>query len=438
MRKLGNGQSIIFCISEEIKTKIVEQASKSQSDEIEVTDVLAWAVSETWADLRRSMPLWATQGRRFEDHKHLLNGVQTTAKQAEAFLEDESLTLEHRYRPHPRDATNGRQPEGWDMSNENIKHIVSRCHDFDTLIFDSSTLQEEQERELSPEIETEQELERPAPMKAEQHKLDFDLICLVKEGVMVQKSRTFIPAFEALSTSSAAAHIILDQFPKDLLVTADYIRTVKRPSGLSKASYVSDSFQRPVQWILTVPKGRSNRIQRLVILSPFEAEALLPRIRASAHVTLHLYSPRPNLSYQPLDGLNLYMVGNRFNPNVMNRCCRSLIVQLNLFAGQLYFRNYEQYVEFCDYLGLARKAATDRDGDVVMVDGMFTGKSKWGLKDSPVNFLKVLLTKIRRDCEGVEKTHMGKIMDGALLEEGGFRQGVHYATEADEDSLFIN
>ena len=45
---------------------------------------------------------------------------------------------------------------------------------------------------------------------------------------------------------------------------------------------------------------------------------------------------------------------------------------------------------------------------------------KWGLKDSPVNFFRVLLTKVRRDCEGVEKTHLGKVLDGALLEPNDF------------------
>ena len=45
-------------------------------------------------------------------------------------------------------------------------------------------------------------------------------------------------------------------------------------------------------------------------------------------------------------------------------------------------------------------------------------------KISPVQFLKLLLTKIRRDCGGIEKTHMGKMVDGTLLtmEDFGDRQ----------------
>jgi len=277
--------------------------------------------------------------------------------------------------------------------------------------FNSATLQEEQERELSPEIEEERQIERPAPMVPEAHNIDKDLKCLVQTGQIQPRSRAFLPAFRALSSSSVASLIDLAQFPVELLVTADFVRTVKRPSGPSSASYLSDSFQRPVQWVLSVLDH-----QNLVVLSPFEANELLPAIRQSCKVTLHLYSPRPNLGYQPLDTLDLYTLGRPFSSDSTPR---SLTVQLNLFAGQLYLQSFNEYVEMCQYLGLAWSAA--KDGEVVRADGFVVpAVGKWGLKDSPVNFLRVLLTKVRRDCEGVEKTHLGKVLVGALLEQSDF------------------
>lgn len=57
MRQLGKGQSVLFLIPEEIQTKIMQLQSLSSSDAIEVADVLAWAMHETCADLRKSMPL---------------------------------------------------------------------------------------------------------------------------------------------------------------------------------------------------------------------------------------------------------------------------------------------------------------------------------------------------------------------------------------------
>lgn len=35
---------------------------------------------------------------------------------------------------------------------------------------------------------------------------------------------------------------------------------------------------------------------------------------------------------------------------------------------------------------------------------------------SPVRFLKSFLSKVRRDGQSIEKTHLGRILDGALLQ----------------------
>ena len=64
------------------------------------------------------MPIWATQGRRFDDHKHLLNSIHTTNEQAEKFLEEEAQTVDNRYRP--RSHMDASQINVWVMSNENI------------------------------------------------------------------------------------------------------------------------------------------------------------------------------------------------------------------------------------------------------------------------------------------------------------------------------
>src|SRR5262245_36660371 len=107
MRKLGKGHSVAFCVPEEIKTKILKLVRKPDSSGITVSDILAWAVSETWIDIRRSMPLWAVQGQRFENQSALWTEARTNGEkilsesQAIKFLEDEAQTLEDRYRPRP-------------------------------------------------------------------------------------------------------------------------------------------------------------------------------------------------------------------------------------------------------------------------------------------------------------------------------------------------
>ncbi|KAE8836549.1 hypothetical protein HRS9139_04647 [Pyrenophora teres f. teres] len=413
MRKLGKGQSVIFCIPEEIQTKIMECTSTPRVTDIEVSDLLAWAITETWADMRRNISLWATQGHRYEDHKDCLNGVQTTVEQAKEFLEIEAQSLEDRYRPRLRNRCDAMKD--WDTTNKNILEIVKRYRAFEAVSLDAATLQEEQERELSPEIEEEREVQRPARMEAEEHELHPDLVQLVKTGIFSARSDAFVPAFQALKSTSAATQFNLEQFPSDLVVTADFVRTVKPPGGVMSDSYISDSYLRPVQWILSVvsddqPSGN----RRLVILSPFEAEQLVARIKKSDVVTLHLYSPRPTQSYDPLDTLGLYCVGREFSAGTLS-LLRSQIVQLNLFAGQLYFKSHTEYVELCMYLGLAWEAP--KEGEKLQIDGFIVPPAGvWCLAKSPVGFLRDYI-KTRREGEGIEKTHLGKVLEGGLLEK---------------------
>ena len=68
-RKLGKGQSVVFCVSEEIQTKIKAARRHSSGSAITVFDVLFWSISEIYNEIRRSMPLWATQAERFESEK---------------------------------------------------------------------------------------------------------------------------------------------------------------------------------------------------------------------------------------------------------------------------------------------------------------------------------------------------------------------------------
>jgi hypothetical protein len=77
-------------VPEEIATKIHELTAKTVNNLISVEDVISWSISETWQDLKRSMPLWAVQGHQCKIHKHLLYSANTTEEQARNFLEDEA------------------------------------------------------------------------------------------------------------------------------------------------------------------------------------------------------------------------------------------------------------------------------------------------------------------------------------------------------------
>ena len=275
------------------------------------------------------------------------------------------------------------------------------------------------QRELSPEIEEERQVERPPKMAAERHKLHPDLAQLARTGGFSSTSSAFEPAFQALKSTSAAKHCDLTKFPKHLLVTKDFMQTVQIPAGPSKVDFVSDPYQRPVQWILSVVnQAHPNNLEHLIILSPYESNELQSTIAKYKKVTLHLFAPRFNTSFAPLDKLKLFNFGRDFNESLVPQ---SLTTQLNLFAGTLYLRSFAEYEAVCDFLGLLRgMAGPDQQ---VFADGFIDPPSgEWGLTTSPVQFLRALLMRIRREGEGVEKTHMGRLLGGVRLEKRHFKE----------------
>lgn len=186
----------------------------------------------------------------------------------------------------------------------------------------------------------------------------------------------------------------------------------------------TDLFQRPVQWLLTRSDKETREIDLVMLISPYEADQLLPTL-VSPLITLHMYKPRCNAGFSPLDKLELFTVSAAvgYGPPVLPR---PLSVQLGLFAGQLYISSYEDYLEICKFLGLSTKLMSkemEDDGWDIGTDGFILRDGKGrvggssGLKKSPTNFLKVLLSKIRRNGDGIAKTDMGRLLEGQVFQK---------------------
>jgi hypothetical protein len=57
IRKLGKEQSLVFCVSEEIRAKILKFTKKVNNTVLKVSDVLSWDISEIFLELQWSLPL---------------------------------------------------------------------------------------------------------------------------------------------------------------------------------------------------------------------------------------------------------------------------------------------------------------------------------------------------------------------------------------------
>ncbi|KAG5659563.1 hypothetical protein KAF25_002122 [Fusarium avenaceum] len=422
MRKLGKGQSVEFCVPWEIEQKIVHLKTQEKvgGDEVVVSDVLNWVITETCLDLRKAIPLWLNQGVRFGRQQAFWSQSEGNVASgwAEQFLEDEAQTLDQRYRPRKdRTDLNSFLDEA---SASTTNELRARCDDFGLTELHTASLQEEQERELSPETEQERQVENPPAAEPENHSISQSLRNWILNGHSSMNIASFRvdhkPAFQILKNTSAAQYLSVQSFPSSVRATSDFAKTVKESFGINNHS---DSFQRPVQWILTA-KCQTESIG-LVIISPFEAQELLPLIEKSRHVTLHLYAPRVNLAFQSLDHLQLYRISGELT---VDSIPRNAVLFLNLFSGQLYLSSFKDYTSVCDSLGLAWGTADD--SVVLGPDGFIPPGSRGRLVNksnfpqSPVQFLRVLAEQIRQDCGSILKTDMGKIFEGVRLLECDF------------------
>jgi hypothetical protein len=409
MRELGKGQSVVFCVPDEIAMRMRAHADKTDLD---VSDILEWAISETWRDARRGMAVWASQGRRHQHHEKLwerarVSNAPMTKTDASEFLEEEAQSLEARYRPATEEIDNGSsQPLQSDDDP-----ITQRCRNFGPLNHRPSALNEEQERELAPEIQQERQVQKKLVAVPLQHHVHPDLRHFISTGTLPEDSQCCMPALRTLAETSAAAHLDLEIYNSSLLATVDFARPIR---GGSSTMFVSDSFQRSVQWILT--SGSDEEVDHMIIVSPFEAQELLPDIAKSERVSLHLYAPRLNLGYRRLDTLNLYTIPSR----TPRRIPQSLIIELNLFAGQLYFSSWDEYLRVSEFLRIgiyerAGKQGVDGDGQ----ESQQVVSSR--VEPEPLKFFSVLMTKIRRNCESIDKTHVGYVLDDRILGAEHFR-----------------
>ncbi|KAI9899203.1 hypothetical protein N3K66_005664 [Trichothecium roseum] len=163
-----------------------------------------------------------------------------------------------------------------------------------------------------------------------------------------------------------------------------------------------DNYQRCVQWVLTNQPSK-RQTARMVVLSPFEANALISEMASTTTTVLSLYAPRQNMAFAPIDHLNLYTIPH------------SVI---------LYFASFAEYKDVCDYLGLAWKV--DMEGVVVDGNGFILHRDPnmphvlSGFEKSPVAFVRDILVKMRKNAEGIEKTHLGKLLNGTPLTEDEF------------------
>ena len=422
MRKLGSTHSVCFLVSAEV-AGYISTATGVADHQMMSKHVLKWTIQETISQLRTYAPLWAHQGRTFDDRNRAWEcykeGSASGAEFISVLKDKESYSLNELYGMSESIATS-------DQESQLKIWIQDRCKEFGVGSTHDARMREEQEREVSQEKEAERQTKRPPPAVPSQHTLHKDVQTFVSTGSIPINVKGILPACRCLLKTTLGAFVERLEtaaFPH-IFVTEDFARTIQTTAGHISSTGYTDDFLRPVQWVLSSHKQPS-----LVLLSPFEANALVDQIRESPFVTLHIYSPRTSRNMRSFEDLQSFMIPHRDSapaipPNIVN--------ELNLFAGQLYFASRSAYEGTCEMLGLYLKDPPDSvklPPDAIDITGFVRNpNARKALSiqhahftDNPVAFLRKL-TELRRKRQGFLPTHVGQILHSREIPDDEFDQ----------------
>ncbi|KAL8302397.1 hypothetical protein RB597_002651 [Gaeumannomyces tritici] len=409
MRGLSSGQAVTFCVPQEIKGRILQrtdggrqqQQHQHQQQSIGVMDVLQWAILETFDDMERAVPLWAVQGQTHAHQQSVYSKAadgRVTEQLAQRLLQKEARTVEDLYRASDGGSSNSspccadadRHPD----ADRIERHRASFFGDPVAAPAPTAALgrEEERQRELAPEVEQERRVEQRAPAaEAARHALDPAVVHFARTGELPRPGpdmdASFPPAFLTIGGGGGDQDVLARLLPRGLRCSRDFARTVASDAGGQE-----DRYQRPVRWVLTT--GAAVAVW-VVLVSPFEAQALLPLLRPGGAVVLHAWAGGGGAASGRL------LLHARPLPPPGWSCPLELEAQLDVFAGLLAISSYDEYKTICALFGLGRWGAGEEGEGVVP-------------------FLKALMTKVRRDCESVGKTHVGRMLDGVALSQEDF------------------
>ncbi|KJA23151.1 hypothetical protein HYPSUDRAFT_138178 [Hypholoma sublateritium FD-334 SS-4] len=416
MRNLGHGQSIMFCAPPEVDRRIRRLEMIESSASVQVVDILIWAMSNTCTDIKDHIPHFIQQGV----HYHKRQAAYSTFSSSQdknievlrsTWLESAAQDLDDMYGGHDT------EDSGMMDAAKNFPDVTDRLKMLGVAKFYNTMMAEEQEREVSHEIEEEPHQERTPELPAAVQELHPDVQRLVKCGAISPFSTAFQPLLSPLFSQNLGRWSARSKL---LLGTRDFMTTTLSKNERSTLT----EYLRPINWIVS-HRGEDGTLT-LVVMSPYEVNILLEDIRKSRHVRLHVYAPRTSQSMKSFDDLAFYCLPPLgHEPMNQGSLLNDAGYQLSIWAGQLYFDNYEAYLRTCLLLGISSSESADGsqaiERDRFVPSGERTAEmSVVCLFDkSPVLVLQKLLG-LRRKGMSFQSTHLGKVLQARLLFEEDF------------------
>ena len=442
LRQLAISQSVIFFAPPEVHQSIVNTRARNQRGPIDSHDVIVWLLEQTCCSIEQLQPLYISQGIDFcrrrlaaQKYEDAASHSDHSKEYLEVLEQPERYSLEELYAPDRKiqaPLINSRgNPEvtKYVQRLEVLKKEVREHHTGDTV--QALAHQEvEQEREVAIEVETVREMKQPRHAQASsQPPLHTDVRFFAHTGKLANGSLQYIQAFVILRQTAVGRRLGVSDCAtrSKLYVTQDFSKTVTPDSsGLPR-----DEYSRPVHWILW-----STVTGTALIVSDYEANALLPLLRESSQPIVYLltYATPVTKSMIVFDNLDFFSV-----PKLPDnwRAPTWLVRDLGIFAGRTYFDYDNQYFAVCEALGLpvpeSRSADLDREMPFSKGDATLEPFSP-----SPLLFMQEWIA-VRRKGQDFSQTMMGEVCRGRRLDtsedgvDGGLVDVEEVAGEVEED-----
>ena len=402
LRKLAQGQTLMFLAPPEVHQNIVELTGKSEV-ELDGYDVVAWALEQSCQNIERSQPLRILQGlnhkrrdvtmdhfsKTYKDFGNLAKNVDHSSALVTAFREKEEQRLNDLYAPAAlkTNVIPGVIESSQNMSDPMVQTLLEMWGHLDSTVSEGASMHEEHEREVAQEVEQETQVERPPMVNPLRRAVDPKLPKFVATG-RLEEYVHFSAAYDGIVKKTSVGLRERSDPWTHLRVTSDFARTVERPQ-----SGYYDSYLRPANWVLTCK--RETKPSFLLIISQYEANELMREIQdPSSGVNLHIYEPKVTKSMGSVDfGMEPPSRSMEEWQNLSKRLRR----ELNLFAGQVYLNTYEDYLALCKDLGPKLSPSTDQT----------------------LSFVQAWIA-IRRKGHDFLQTHVGQMVSGRSIKEYAF------------------
>eukprot|EP00835_Amoeboradix_gromovi_P000089 NODE_3_length_56144_cov_0.348184.p8 type:complete len:937 gc:universal NODE_3_length_56144_cov_0.348184:7396-10206(+) len=405
MRLLGSTHKLIFIASKKADESIAMFPSKSK-----LQSVIYFVIDNTVKEIQSNFLNWAQAGLQHyykECAYALLLKSGNSRLYGEMCMVPESTLLEN-YRLKREEQlvseivlnvfnrfSSKLKPYKMEVEYaEKCKYIIAHVEKYvPDLRNYRQPFNDEQQRELENEVEQEQQKYRPKSAKPLDEKVDADKIDLFISSGSIKPFRKFYS--NAPMDKVFVAHT-------NLYVTSNYQNTVKDPS--------MDYYRMPT-WMI-------QNADKLLLLSPNEADYYINKLRKSNKVGLLLYQPKQSEHVDTLINNPLMAVGKHTVLNI------STLMHLFIFAGGLYFENKEQEEEYLKCIGHICKPRNEKEEEAYRYSFIKNGfldvayHEMFGMRclfnQNQADFVKDLINIRNRFYD--EESHVGKILSGSKNE----------------------